>query len=76
MVEIGPVVLFMVLLEFNTGDCIILGFLDVFGQTGAALQFSGEISSSEGQADHRNVLPVAAENTLAKAISQFLNTLT
>ena len=35
MVEIGLVVLFMVLLELDTSNCITLGFLNVFDEAGA-----------------------------------------
>lgn len=76
MVAIDLVVLFMVLLELDTSNCITLDFLNMFDEAGAARSISGELPACEGQTDHRNVLPVAAENTLAKAINGFLIVLT
>ena len=69
MVEIDLVVLFMFFLELDTSNCITLGFLNVFDEAGAALSISRELPACEGWTDHRNVLPVAAENTLAKPIT-------
>jgi hypothetical protein len=48
MVEIGLVVLFMVLLEFDPTNCITLGFSDVFGETGATPVISRRFWASRG----------------------------
>ena len=47
MVEIGLVVLFMVLLELDTSNCITLGFLNVFDEAEAALAISRELPACE-----------------------------
>ena len=48
MVEIDLAVLFMVLLELDTSNCIALGFSNVFYEAGARLSINRELPACEG----------------------------